>query len=43
MAYGDVRRRPAIRPEFRRFLADHFREFNAKLSQLLNRDLSHWS
>ena len=43
LAYGDVRRRPAIRPEFRQFLADHFRPFNAELSKLLNRDLSHWS
>lgn len=42
VAYGDIRRRPAIRPEFRRFLADHFRDFNAELSRLLNRDLSHW-
>jgi len=41
--YADVRQRPTIRPEFRRFLADHFRPFNAELSKLLNRDLSHWS
>jgi len=38
-----VRQRPTIRPEFRRFLADHFRPYNAELSKLLNRDLSHWS
>jgi len=43
LAYTEIRRRPAIRPEFRRFLADHFRPFNAELSKLLNRDLSHWS
>jgi hypothetical protein len=43
VAYGDIRRRPAIRPEFRWFLADHFRSFNADLSKLLKRDLSHWS
>jgi len=43
VAYADVRRRPSLRPEFRRFLADHFRPFNADLSTLLNRDLSHWS
>ena len=43
IAYGDVRNRPTIRPEFRQFLAEHFRPFNAELSKLLNRDLSHWS
>ena len=43
IAYGDLRNRPSIRPEFRQFLAHHFRPFNAELSKLLNRDLSHWS
>jgi hypothetical protein len=43
IAYGDIRNRPTIRPEFRQFLAHHFRPFNAELSKLLNRDLSHWS
>jgi hypothetical protein len=43
IAYRDIRNRPSIRPEFRQFLADHFRPFNAELSELLNRDLSHWS
>jgi hypothetical protein len=43
VAYSDVRDRPAIRPQFRQFLADHFRPHNAALSKLLNRDLSHWS
>ncbi|HET6328794.1 MAG TPA: sulfotransferase domain-containing protein [Planctomycetaceae bacterium] len=42
VAYADVRRRPAVRPQFRQFLADHFRPFNSDLSKLLNRDLSHW-
>jgi hypothetical protein len=41
--YVDVRERPAIRPEFRRTLADHFRPHNAHLSHLLQRDLSHWT
>jgi hypothetical protein len=43
VAYSDVRYRPAIRPEFRRFLAEHFRPHNLALSKLLKRDLSHWS
>ena len=43
LAYRDVRLRPAVRPELRRFLADHFRPFNAELSKLLGRDLSHWN
>ncbi len=42
VAYADIRNRPAIRPQFRKFLADHFRPFNADLAKLLNRDLSHW-
>lgn len=43
LAYADVRERPAIRPEFRQFLADHYRPFNSRLSELLSRDLSHWT
>jgi|HubBroStandDraft_6_1064221.scaffolds.fasta_scaffold34441_2 hypothetical protein len=43
LAYREIRSRPAIRPKLRQFLADHFRPFNADLSKLLNRDLSHWA
>jgi hypothetical protein len=43
ISYADIRSRPAIRPEFRRFLVDHFRQHNADLSKLLNRELSHWT
>ena len=42
IAYGDIRNRPSIRPEFRQFRPT-IRPFNAELSKLLNRDLSHWS
>jgi hypothetical protein len=38
----NMRRPPAMRPETRSRLADGFREDVAKLSQLLDRDLSHW-
>ena len=36
-------RRPPLSPEFRAELVETFREEVALLSQLLNRDLSHWS
>jgi len=42
VSYSAIRRRPPIRPEFRRFLADHYHRFNADLAKVLNRDLSHW-
>jgi hypothetical protein len=41
--YTEVRRCPKMRPQFRQFLADHFRAANAELSLLINRDLTHWS
>lgn len=43
IAYRDVRARPAIRPQFRRYLAEHFPPYNDALAKLLNRDLPDWS
>lgn len=43
VSYSAIRRQPSIRPEFRRFLTDHYLPFNTDLAKALNRDLSHWT
>lgn len=40
--FSQVRNRPPLRPEFRAFLAEHFRPHNQRLAALLGRNLDHW-
>lgn len=42
VSFSKVRQKPTIRPDFRKFLADHFRPHNERLERLVGRTLAHW-